>query len=430
MRRSTGYIRSLCKLTAAALAVMLLGSLLATSSSAVPYPSPLPPGNIAIYYGFPSLINGSAGDLNAAAAVLNDYDVVVLGDGLQFPQFTGAMGQISTPTCDQNSHDDHDNTVTIIGALDSAVYGYIAIGGENTFRKCPPNPDPKPLSIAEIKARIDAWDAMGADGVFLDEAEYSFGVSRARQNEIVDYAHGLGLNAFMNTYHPDDAFSPAVVGTIVYSDGQLDGETSSVEMNPTGAATHLGGADLYLLEGFQVSLGAFEDPNDWVDRSDSAAAYRAQFGTLIATAATTGGSFDQGQLDYAWWSTFLYGFDFAGWGEQFFSASDSLLPFRTTPNPIKPGAAFTSAPMHAPPLHTTTTSSGTITVNTGTHTGSFTYAVGGVAELPDTVEQPLTTAGTSNDRSLGLAGGIAAGVAAAALALGGTAWYARKRRAR
>ena len=48
---------------------------------------------------------------------------------------------------------------------------------------------------------------MGVHGVFLDEAGYDFGVTRVRQNAIVDYIHGRGLQAFVNAYNPDDVFS-------------------------------------------------------------------------------------------------------------------------------------------------------------------------------------------------------------------------------
>lgn len=44
--------------------------------------SPLLPGKLAIYYGYPSLVNGSNGNLNVATEVFNDYDIVVFGDGL------------------------------------------------------------------------------------------------------------------------------------------------------------------------------------------------------------------------------------------------------------------------------------------------------------------------------------------------------------
>ena len=40
---------------------------------------------LAIYYGYPSLVNGANGDLEKAARVFSAYDVVVLGDGLEFP---------------------------------------------------------------------------------------------------------------------------------------------------------------------------------------------------------------------------------------------------------------------------------------------------------------------------------------------------------
>src|SRR5688500_20219405 len=42
------------------------------------------PAALAIYYGYPSLINGASGNVARAVAAFADYDVLVLGDGLQF----------------------------------------------------------------------------------------------------------------------------------------------------------------------------------------------------------------------------------------------------------------------------------------------------------------------------------------------------------
>ena len=50
----------------------------------------------------------------------------------------------------------------------------------------------------------------------------------------------------------------------------------------------------------------------------------------MATVTTTDASaYDQAKWDYSYLSAALYDFDLAGWGEEFFSASSALLPFRT-----------------------------------------------------------------------------------------------------
>ncbi len=100
------------------------------------------PGKLAVYYGYPSLVNGAYGNLNAAATVFSNYDIVVFGNSLQFPQsYSDHPEQNHYAGCDQNSHYDHNNTVGIITRLNNVgtkVYGYISIGGENTASLCGP----------------------------------------------------------------------------------------------------------------------------------------------------------------------------------------------------------------------------------------------------------------------------------------------------
>ena len=52
--------------------------------------------------------------------------------------------------------------------------------------------------------------------------------------------------------------------------------------------------------------------------------------------------------------------------------------------------------------------------------------VGGIAELPEVAGVPLEAPGSS-DSNTGLLAGIAAAIAAGTVALGGAAWYARRR---
>ena len=128
------------------------------------------PGTLAIYYGKPSQVNGSSPNITKAVSVFSRYDNVVFGDALEFPQFTNppTAGQVADHVCNQNSHVDHDNTVSIIRQLENLgteVYGYVSIGGEGTARLC--GGVPTPLTMSEIKARVDAWAAMKVTGILL-----------------------------------------------------------------------------------------------------------------------------------------------------------------------------------------------------------------------------------------------------------------------
>ncbi len=353
----------------------------------------LEPGRLAIYFGFPSAVNGAAGDVNAAAAVFDDYDVVLFGAWLHLPQHDpGDPG--SNPFfdngCTQNAHFDHNNTAAIISLLTPAtvVYGYVSIGGENTARICPSTaPTPTPLSEMEIQTAIDQWDAMGVTGIFFDEAGYDFGTTRARQNTAINYAHSKGLSVFINAFNPDDIFSDEAVGNVVYPFGSnLGGQPSSVPMNPTGEPTSLGANDIFLLESFQVIHGNFQDAGFWEDLADKSLYYKNLHGAKVATITTISdilppgpcnAQFDQAKFDYAWWSTFVHGFDYMGWGEpNAFSASgpcDAQLPWHTPPLTGGSGLSFTSPVVtHDLDIHTRATDAGLIELNTTAHTGQFT----------------------------------------------------------
>src|SRR5215467_11526739 len=111
-------------------------SLLFRWASAQP-PKPQP---IAIYYGYPSLVNGAKGDLDKAAHTFDAYHILVIGDRLELAD-----------------HADHSNVVHLLSKLrNSKVFAYVCIGSTQK------------LSIEEVHRRVIAWKQTGAHGVFLD----------------------------------------------------------------------------------------------------------------------------------------------------------------------------------------------------------------------------------------------------------------------
>jgi hypothetical protein len=291
-----------------------------TAGSASRVEGPVPPARLAIYYGIPSLVNGAGGDVEHAARVFAEYDVVVFGDGLQYDALRPA-GPSAGPV-------EHQRTRAIIRrlvALRPAVqlFGYLPLG------------DTQRLSSAALTDGVHRWQDMGVHGIFLDEAGYDFGVTRARQNEIVDLIHGAELRVFANAFNPDDVLAPEIV--------PLNGRGGG---NPPGLPARLGPRDLLLLESFVVRVGEVEPPKPWFERSRKAAAHARRTGVGVMTVTTTRPDtpFDASLCELAWWGSVLWGFAGFGWGEPYFGAPSSQLPPRacTTHDALGSAGAYVS----------------------------------------------------------------------------------------
>lgn len=314
--------------------------------------SALAPAALAIYYGYPSLVNGADGDVELAAAVFAAYGVVVFGDGLQF----GDVDPKRQPA-GAGPHE-HRRTRAIIERLRATapameIYGYIDLG--NSQR----------LSMGELQQRSRLWAEMGVTGIFLDEAGYEFGVTRARQNVMVDFIHSLGLTAFLNAFDPDDVFGSAPVPLNVAGGG-----------NRSGTPPRLNAKDAYLLESFQVRLGQVESWPAWSARTAKAVRYRDRYGTRIFAVTTTTSETEApvAQLfRYAWWSAALWGLDGFGWGEPDFSGASSRLPDRHAliDRRSVAGTRFTTAVMPTADGLERHTDAGVVRLNRASRSGRF-----------------------------------------------------------
>src|SRR5258707_9542534 len=90
------------------------------------------PARLAIYYGYPSLVNGSNGDVEKAAAVFSAYDVVVFGDGLEFADH-------QTSRVAQGDPAEHQKVAQIIAAVkrrnsSTQIYGYVPLGDYQSLK--------------------------------------------------------------------------------------------------------------------------------------------------------------------------------------------------------------------------------------------------------------------------------------------------------
>jgi len=261
--------------------------------------SSIVPRKLAIYYGWPSVVNGAFGDINTAIDSFKDYKLLVFGQGLE-----------------NSNHGDHGNTIAIISHIDMVntfVFGYI----DST------------LPTDEILEKIQLWSAMGVKGIFLDRFGYDFGVTRDKQRQIIWSVHHscsgtthTNLKAFVNAWNPDDVF----------------GSVMDPVNNPTGKNTLLNSNDWYLAESFAVINSTYDDASnnnymgdvkDWEVKATKLVNYRNMYSTKIAAIATSDGStFDQNQANYSYYASVINEFDAWGWGENSYSATNGSMPFR------------------------------------------------------------------------------------------------------
>lgn len=301
------------------------------------------PLRLGIFYGHPSLVNGAHGDLERAVRELAAYDVLVLGDGLEFDaDGPGRAGRT-----------EHRLTMRIIERLKAtrratAVYGYVDLG--LTQR----------LPLSGVVDRIDRWAATGVDGVLLDEAGYDFGVTRERQNAAVDAAHARGLGACLNAFRPDDVFGRDPQPVNAAGGG-----------NPDGLRPRVDERDALLIESFAVRAGAIEPDGALTARMRPALAGRARYGTRVFAMATGGApaTEDPALAAFGWWTAALMDVDAYGYAAPDYGAPTSEL--RWQPRPVEESVLATARYTAERQANRRGTSAGTLVVDLEHRRGSL-----------------------------------------------------------
>lgn len=292
------------------------------------------PKKLLIYYNWPSAL----GTNTQAANILKEYDYVVLGENIEL-----------------ENHGAHINTVEILEQPVMAnvnVYGYVYIGEYINEQVNKPL-----LPIQEIKDRIFAWSQMGNNvkGVLLDLFEYGYKVPRQRQNEIVNYAHGLGLKIIANGWLPDDIF----------------GSFYHPLNSPTQEQTALDSRDFYLSESYLIKDGQFQDSNEWFVKAEKLQTYQQNIGFEIMSITTPGvTTYSDLLFHYAWYGALLYNHIATGWGEIYYGATQGYAI--NHPRPIlNTGTDFTSSVQVANAKYSRLTNGGEIFIDTSSNTYGF-----------------------------------------------------------
>jgi hypothetical protein len=206
-------------------------------------------------------------------------------------------------------------TPVIIPGLDSSVevFGYVTIGDNGGF----------PESLATIQGRIDDWQTIGAEGIFIDEGGFDFWPSgtdadmRVRQKTIIDYIHGKNMKVFVNAWDPDDLFTKESGNPLTFNSG-----------------------DYYLLESYiikddtaggQTTTMTFANHEAKIAKVQSAQSAHGILAIGVSTTGVLSGSYDQADFDFLAIAAQLDGLDGVGWGVKNFSASggdNAIMPFR------------------------------------------------------------------------------------------------------
>lgn len=213
---------------------------------------PLKP--LLVYYGRPIAYKGLWDTTAIISEIAANYSVWVVGDTYGDP-----------------SHGEYAATTAIVSGVRSSgvkVYGYVPIG-QNTSG----------LSLAQMQARVDQWDTVGVDGIFLDEFGFDYGNTRTRQKDIVDYVHGKNLPVCANAWTAED-FMCDNVSELPWSSGDWRYQ-NFVAGNATNLALTRTAGDSYLIENFGFDNTGPGDVFEVQERCELTAALAASKGVAL-----------------------------------------------------------------------------------------------------------------------------------------------------
>lgn len=290
---------------------------------------------ILVYLGSPAAINGSA-SIDEAAEHFVKYDHVVLGPDLEQDS---SLGHIDAISIINKVHE--DRSVSFYGYIDCSI---------------------STETVSEIQVRINKWKDMGVAGIYCANFGYDKGVSRERQNLILDSIHQYDLTAILDATNPDDVLS----------------DTADTTYNPDWVVPNIQVGDIYHLKGFAVntSAGSYQNFADLHLMMDKLIGFRDSigiriFGTSIVNNATPANT-AQGYFDYVHAVALLYSLDgFYSASPDYGQVSGQAKEYSWSP---LIGAWYTKTPnvTHTGNIYKRMAAFGEITVNATDHSHEIT----------------------------------------------------------
>jgi len=176
----------------------------------------IPLKNIYFYYGYLEDVDGM-NNVEYSIDRLNKADIIITHE----PSLLNTRQLVVVNSLIANSKE---------------VYGYAIVGSTDVLEV--------PGFVIAAKAIMDRCFTSGYDGVFFDCFGYDWKVTRAQQNELIDYAHAKtpALKVFANAWIPADCLDDVVNATY----------------NPTGVVTKLTTNDWVLLESFYCNASGYK----------------------------------------------------------------------------------------------------------------------------------------------------------------------------
>lgn len=273
------------------------------------------PFDTLFYYGWLNSFNSSTNSWNneLVAQDMAKYNIIILGDGIQL-----------------STHGDYSNTTVIIPRIKALnpnvkIFGYVATTE----------------TLTDFQTKVDAWEDLEIDGIFMDEAGYDYGTNRTDFNTRVDYVHEKTYAnlCFVNSWNMDH-----IIGTT--DDVSYPNTTWNVSLTQS----NLTSSDWYLLESFPINTDSYtngyESVSDWASRGTKAISHRSTYGINLASMGIINNSNTNGQnlFEFLYVSALMFGLEAVGSSDSYYGASSAAVTFWTRPSIYGLGRIWTTSP--------------------------------------------------------------------------------------
>ena len=259
------------------------------------------PTDVLFYYGWLNSFNSAINSWNneKVAQDMAKYAILVFGDGVA-----------------DTNHGDYANASIIIPRVralnpKSILFGYVQ----------------GPQDYADFTANVDEWETIGANGIFIDEAGYDFGLTRTQLNQRISYVHSMtNANiAFANGWNIDN-----VLGT--NNDASYPNSTYNSNLVQSALTPN---TDWVLLESFPINTtewptnDGYEAKSDWYVRASKFIELRKEYDVHFCGVCVINNDNEQGQdlFNFGFVSALMWCLDGFGSSDTSYGSSSAQVAF-------------------------------------------------------------------------------------------------------